>query len=735
MSINYIQLTDKIKMMRGNFAPLYDASGYAPLYLTCLNAEKESLENPNQCFGELRRAMELTAIDLEAKHRKDTTEYNRPRADIVADIQSQMEDPSNTAVNAKKLIRDELNRMRQANSQQFYSKQNAIKNEYFSFLSNQKGERYLAKHQGYLNAENEPDEEERRKKRFKFSSLVFDLYDYFSDGPTHVDLTEDEELVEVGEGECNGILSLFYSLLRFLYGFQGTYTKRRCPLGEYYPVEPSLYGDLHLIFRGVGKNDIFVRDDGGKTAYYLLKDAGVLGAGNKKRDVSTLRALWKESLDSPDNILNLDGTAGKGKNQKQVLSFPSRPVALDDALLGKLSLSEKDEIALGMIKAVFSLHGMNPPVPHRALTPYAFYLCNVQGSWKPLLCSFETVKDLSADASFSVAANVKHYAQDARMRDYIAPGVLNKYADLLSCDIYSLGRLLTYLYSGSPFSDGKGVPPAKWELIRSMTDLDEENRPDIEQVRKRFGEDVSRGAQYALLSCRGKRPVNEDAFFVSGLDTCFGDEVRLAGAPGDPAMFAVFDGLGGAEAGEEVSRHAARTLRRYSRSFLIQQHHDYSAPLSELAVSLNEEVQQYKKDHSLEDSGTTMVLCLIRDGVLSFVNVGDSKLFLVRDGKMEQRSKDHCYPPVGGKKGALYQMLGMSDEETAIAPFTGSFPLEKGDLILLCSDGLTEAMTEEQILEDVMKPSPLDEKLAAIAEMDKKLELKDNTTVILYSGN
>ncbi len=74
MSIHYIQLTSSVRIPKGNFAPLYDITENRDLFDSCLHAEILSADDPEHCFAELRKAMELMAVDLEVSYCMDTRE-------------------------------------------------------------------------------------------------------------------------------------------------------------------------------------------------------------------------------------------------------------------------------------------------------------------------------------------------------------------------------------------------------------------------------------------------------------------------------------------------------------------------------------------------------------------------------------------------------------------------------------------------------------------------------------
>ena len=587
MSIHYIQLTPSVKIPKGNFAPLYDFTENRDLFDSCLHAEILSADDPEHSFAELRKAMELMAVDLEVSYCMGAHETGAgpavkallassgpdplSRQALAAAVRSDMQNfELKPRITAKSLIGNALTRHYHQENSAFRRKENELKHAYFQFLQQRDDPMYAEKYAQYTQDQPNGDP----PKHFTTRSFVYDLYDIFSSVGSHAKLQAGDESMEnaaAGE-ECQRILSLLYDLLRILYSLPGHYSMARCPIGEFIPVERNQYNDLHLTFHRT--NDIYVKETGSGIEYFLLKEVPAASSDLRaKRELTALARLWQDSIDSPNNVLYMQGTVGHGTLMRRVFGFPDRPFALDDWFIGTLTAPQKDELAAGLIKAVDSLHAMEPPLPHRGLSPSAFYICTVHGRVKPLLASFDTVKDLRADVSFSVGAFLKDYTDDPRTRDFIAPDLLGEDPDLLGADIYSLGRLLSYLYTGRAIlggdadegpntASGQGMSGDKRELVCRMTDTDPEKRPDIKEVLRDFtvlAEKENLTPAYAVFSSRGRRVNNEDAFYCSDLDTLAGESVQQSGRAKLPALFGVFDGLGGAEAGDEMSHLAARS--------------------------------------------------------------------------------------------------------------------------------------------------------------------------------
>ena len=157
----------------------------------------------------------------------------------------------------------------------------------------------------------------------------------------------------------------------------------------------------------------------------------------------------------------------------------------------------------------------------------------------------------------------------------------------------------------------------------------------------------------------------------------------------DPPLFAVADGMGGAQAGEVASKLAAGAVK------------ERGADVESLVQEANRRVHQRSlEDPNTSGMGTTLTVAEVEDGVVSIGHVGDSRAYLVRDGNLEQLTDDHSLV------GELMRTGKLSAEEAETHPQRSmitralgtdpnvdvdifSLDPRDGDLFLLCSDGLT----------------------------------------------
>ena len=230
---------------------------------------------------------------------------------------------------------------------------------------------------------------------------------------------------------------------------------------------------------------------------------------------------------------------------------------------------------------------------------------------------------------------------------------------------------------------------------------------------------------------------NEDNFFFDGKcleadNTGLERPVWIEDTLRNGYCVAVFDGMGGEHFGEVASFTAARQMQTVTKSFS-----DYFASeskyLSKLTAQLNDAVVEAKKELFTDRSGSTMVALYYSFGYMYTCNIGDSRAYRLRDGEFLQLSVDHVEkrPDGAHKKTPLTQHLGIDPEEMQIEPYIAKDKVIEGDTYLLCSDGLTDMLTNNEI-SDIMQtytdPADCVEKLIQVA-----LEHggRDNITVII----
>jgi protein phosphatase len=218
-----------------------------------------------------------------------------------------------------------------------------------------------------------------------------------------------------------------------------------------------------------------------------------------------------------------------------------------------------------------------------------------------------------------------------------------------------------------------------------------------------------------------KRRHNEDAYVLQ------------------PPLFAIADGMGGARAGEVASRLAAAALQSGEVDGNGKER------VTALIQAANRRVyERSSQDAEVAGMGTTMTVALVEDGTVTLGHVGDSRAYVLRDGELEQLTDDHSLVAElvrGGKLSAeeaehhpqrsvITRALG-TDPDVDVDTFT--VEAEDGDVFVLCSDGLTDMVGDDEIGE-VLAGSRENLKEAAeeLVRRANKAGGQDNITVVAF---
>jgi serine/threonine protein phosphatase PrpC len=236
---------------------------------------------------------------------------------------------------------------------------------------------------------------------------------------------------------------------------------------------------------------------------------------------------------------------------------------------------------------------------------------------------------------------------------------------------------------------------------------------------------------------------NEDNYFING--RCKSSNIITAEGYADKKardayLYAVLDGMGGESFGEIASMIAAQTLKEYMSTDFRQTAADYVQRANNLICD-----EVMKNDGAR--SGTTLALLYIRDKKAIAYNLGDSRVYFLRKGNLVQLSEDHTeaqrlikmgmLDEEGAKhhksKNKLTQHFGLFPNEMRIEPFVSKeIKVKKNDIFLVCSDGLTDMVSDENIREIMerkdMDTSGIAKELSTAAKVNGG---KDNITVIV----
>ncbi|MEV3988358.1 PP2C family serine/threonine-protein phosphatase [Streptomyces sp. NPDC049837] len=193
------------------------------------------------------------------------------------------------------------------------------------------------------------------------------------------------------------------------------------------------------------------------------------------------------------------------------------------------------------------------------------------------------------------------------------------------------------------------------------------------------------------------RDHNEDSLVVGPWTLC-GTETEnpqsLVFALGTPLVVAVADGLGGQPAGEVASSLVVRRLASLGPSL------DGEAAVREALDDCNRAVYSAAEGHpELVTMGTTVAGAVVLEDSLLTFNVGDSKVYRAAEDGLRQVSVDDSPPPAPGRRttSAVTQTLGGGYAFSAVTPHVATSPLDTGDRFLVCSDGLTDPVPDDEL--------------------------------------
>ena len=208
------------------------------------------------------------------------------------------------------------------------------------------------------------------------------------------------------------------------------------------------------------------------------------------------------------------------------------------------------------------------------------------------------------------------------------------------------------------------------------------------------------GIEYAVCCHTGKvRGSNQDNFWCmgrflesgnDGLTKPDGGTIQSLSLP----AFAVFDGMGGEQRGEMAAYIAAAF---FDLAYKENPKDDIKGFLLDACYRMNREICAYAKENKIRAMGATAAIILFGKSDIYICNLGDSRIYQFSGKDFAQISRDHSQVAVAGKKPQLTQCLGIPETEFVIAPYVSKGGYARGDKYLICSDGLTDMVSEEKI--------------------------------------
>lgn len=237
------------------------------------------------------------------------------------------------------------------------------------------------------------------------------------------------------------------------------------------------------------------------------------------------------------------------------------------------------------------------------------------------------------------------------------------------------------------------------------------------------------------------RSNNEDNFYISGTIRQNVDQPHMECSgcfEGRRFLFAVCDGMGGEANGELASLAAVRALQ-------LDEELSAEEEAMQNVAAANSAVNEVQNELNSFHTGTTLAAFSIDGTEGQAYNLGDSRVYLYRDGGLSQLTKDHTMASYlvelgiltteqaekSPNKNSLTSYLGINSENPAEPYFSERMDLREGDVVLLCSDGLYGMISEEQIREELSTCCPVEDIGKRLVRLALEAGGLDNVTAIV----
>ena len=234
---------------------------------------------------------------------------------------------------------------------------------------------------------------------------------------------------------------------------------------------------------------------------------------------------------------------------------------------------------------------------------------------------------------------------------------------------------------------------------------------------------------FSMTDAGRRREMNQDYMFAS--DTAVG---KL------PNLFIVADGMGGHKAGEYAAKTAVESIVDYI------EHDDSGLAVAAIKKAIGEANKRILKESIIdiekEGMGTTIVAATIKGEKLIAANVGDSRLYIINESGITQVTVDHSFVEEMIRSGRIVRSEARNHpDKNKITRAVGVFPkvdvdffeakVAPGDTVLLCTDGLTNMVEDEEIKKIVLGQRDIVEKTQTLIEVANKNGGTDNITALL----
>ena len=243
--------------------------------------------------------------------------------------------------------------------------------------------------------------------------------------------------------------------------------------------------------------------------------------------------------------------------------------------------------------------------------------------------------------------------------------------------------------------------------------------------------------EYAYTCPIGKiRNNNEDNFW------CCGDSLEAQNQgmshirsgymkQSEYPLLAVFDGMGGESCGEMAAFLAAEACGEHFKTAKDGIRNDPEEFLNEICESMNQAICDYGRTNKINSMGTTAALLAFAEDAVYSCNLGDSRIYKSDREKFYQISQDHVLGRSLFGKAPLTQYLGMEEENLQLEPSISRQEIKIGERFLLCSDGITDMLSDGEIADILSRDIPVAKTVEILVDRALKKGGRDNITVVL----
>lgn len=196
-------------------------------------------------------------------------------------------------------------------------------------------------------------------------------------------------------------------------------------------------------------------------------------------------------------------------------------------------------------------------------------------------------------------------------------------------------------------------------------------------------------------------------------------------------LLAVFDGMGGESCGEMAAFLAAEACGEHFKTAKDGIRNDPEEFLNEICESMNQAICDYGRTNKINSMGTTAALLAFAEDAVYSCNLGDSRIYKSDREKFYQISQDHVLGHSLFGKAPLTQYLGMEEENLQLEPSISRQEIKIGDRFLLCSDGITDMLSDGEIADILSRDIPVAKTVEILVDRALKKGGRDNITVVL----